>query len=77
MSEIETDDGPWKTRKTGVEMLQGEGYPLSLSEFNKICMRGEGPPVDAYFGKHELRKPETFLSWALSRLRPGKSKTAA
>jgi hypothetical protein len=43
MSEPADGDGPWLRRKTGVAELQAEGYPLSLSEFNKICMRGEGP----------------------------------
>jgi hypothetical protein len=77
MSETAGDE-PWMTRRQGVDWLNGDhGFPLSLSEFNKICMRGEGPPVDAYFGKHELRKPRTFLNWALSRLRPGKTKAAA
>jgi hypothetical protein len=76
MSEPADGDGPWLRRKTGVAELQAEGYPLSLSEFNKICMRGEGPPVDAMWGKTELRKPQTFKNWALSRLKPGNNKAA-
>jgi hypothetical protein len=78
MLETAREVRPRMTRRQGVEWLNNvHGIRLTWSHFNKLCMRGEGPPVDEYFGKQELRKPETFLNWALSRLRPGKTKAAA
>jgi hypothetical protein len=48
--------------------LRELGYPVGDSTFVKICARGDGPPVDAWYGNRPLRKPETAITWAKARL---------
>jgi hypothetical protein len=66
-------------------LLQGEigpflrerGIPIGDSTVDKLCVpasvaEGKGPPVDFYWNRRPLRKPETVLTWATGRLRPAR-----
>jgi len=61
------------------EFLISEGFPLGESTFEKICMpsRGEGPEVEAWWGRRPLYRPTRGLEWAKSRLRKSPEKGAA
>jgi hypothetical protein len=77
MTETAGEVRPRMTRRQGVAWLnEVHGIPLTLSTFNKLASQGLGPPVDEYWGKLELRTPQTWLEWGLSRLRPGKTQAA-
>jgi hypothetical protein len=57
--------------------LRARGIPIGDSTVEKLCMpasvaEGKGPPVDFYWNKRPLRKPETVLMWANGRLRPAR-----
>ena len=66
------------TRSELREFLNSEGFPLGESTFEKICMpsRGEGPPIEFFWGNRPLSKPERGLEWARSRLSQTKRRTA-
>ena len=69
---------PLMTRSELREFLNSEGFPLGESTFEKICMpsRGEGPPIEFFWGNRPLYKPERGLAWARSRLSQTKRRTA-
>jgi len=69
---------PLMTRSELREFLNSEGFPLGESTFEKICMpsRGEGPPIEFFWGNRPLYKPERGLEWARSRLSQTKRRTA-
>ena len=72
------DEPPRLTRRQGVAFLRDKhGIPITFSHFAKLCMAGEGPEPDEYWGRYELFAPTTLVRWAHKRLRPGKSRTAA
>ena len=70
---------PLMTRSELREFLISEGFPLGESTFEKICMpsRGEGPEVEAWWGRRPLYRPTRGLEWAKSRLRKSPEKGAA
>jgi len=57
--------------------LREHGIPIGDSTVEKLCVpasvaEGKGPPVDFYWNKRPLRKPETVLTWATGHLRPAR-----
>ncbi len=50
------DADPLLTRKAVVADLCSVGIPLSFSRLEKLCMVGEGPPVDCDWGKRPLTR---------------------
>jgi hypothetical protein len=57
--------------------LREQGIPIGDSTVEKLCTpasvaEGKGPPVDFYWNRRPLRKPETVLTWATGRLRPAR-----
>jgi hypothetical protein len=62
------------TKEEAVAYLRDEvGIPMTMSVFSKVTMPsrpGEGPPVDAHWGRRPLWKGRTLRSWAMSRIVP-------
>jgi hypothetical protein len=61
------------TRGQAAEFLKDRGYPISLSTLRKLSMPscGCGPPIDCWFGKRPLYRPNDLIEWAEARCRPG------
>lgn len=61
---------PRMTRKQLGAFLRANGYPISDSVLNKISApsKGEGPPIDSWWGSRPLYDPDEGLTWAESRL---------
>ena len=70
MADRETldDVDPLLTRKAVVADLCSVDIPLSFSRFEKLCMLGEGPPVDCYWGKRPLTRRSNVRKWAEERM---------
>jgi hypothetical protein len=62
------DADPLLTRKAVVADLCSVGIPLSFSRLEKLCMVGEGPPVDCYWGKRPLTRRSNARKWAQERM---------
>jgi hypothetical protein len=73
-----SDKLPRLTRQQAVAFLNQNGFPISLSTLERLCMpsRGEGPPVDLVFNGRPLYRPDDVLAWAEARSQPG-TKVAA
>jgi hypothetical protein len=58
--------------------LNSEGFPLGESTLEKLCMpsRGEGPPIECFWGNRPLYRPDRGLDWAKSRLTPTRIRKA-
>jgi hypothetical protein len=67
------------TRAQLRDFLNSRGFPLGEGTFDKLCMpkRGEGPPVDAWWGRRPLYRPSRGLEWAKSRLCKSREKGTA
>jgi hypothetical protein len=63
--------GRLMTRRQIVELLNNHGFPISLSNMNKLCMPSlaEGPEPEGGWGKNHLYDPDKVLRWARSRFR--------
>jgi hypothetical protein len=59
------------TRKQSVALLNENGFPISMSLMNKLCMPSldEGPRPEGGWGKNHLYDPDKVLRWARSRFR--------
>ena len=69
MSISTEDDDPLVTRKAGVQYCREEdGLPITRSFVDKAAMRGEGPPVEGYWGKIHLHRRSKFVAWAKSHI---------
>lgn len=67
-SEILDDTDPLLTRAAIAEDLRGVGVPISDSKLEKLCMGGQGPPVDCYWGKRPLTRRSNARKWAEERM---------
>ena len=80
MSDLVTSSPPKPllTREELRQYINDAGIPLGASTFEKLCMpsRGEGPPIEFFWGNRPLYKPERGLAWARSRLSQTKRRTA-
>ena len=67
-----TDNPPLLTREQLRQRLNAQGYPISASYFNKVCLPSVngGPPVAKQWGKRPLYDLDAALAWAESRCRP-------
>jgi len=69
MTPLTNDDLPLLTRRDGARFIRETlGLPLSKSTIDKKAMRGQGPPIAAYWGKRELYSRKALTEWALSHL---------
>jgi hypothetical protein len=64
------------TAREAVRFLNERGYPLSISNFVKMCKPsgprgGQGPPPIGKFGRHHLWNEATLIEWAEERARAG------
>jgi hypothetical protein len=61
---------PLLTRKELRAYINSQGIPLGASTLEKLAMpsRGEGPPIECFWGNRPLYKPERGLEWAKGRL---------
>jgi hypothetical protein len=68
-----TTNPPLLTRAQATEFLNEHGYPITKRYFAKLCLPGssEAPTVKCWWGPFALYEPETLLSWAQQRCRPG------
>jgi hypothetical protein len=63
------ENDPLLTREAVVDDLRGLGLPLSFSRLEKLCMAGEGPPVECWWGKRPLSRRSKSRAWAEERLK--------
>lgn len=63
------DDDPLLTRSGVVQDLRSVGVPISESRMEKLCMAGQGPPVDCYWGKRPLTRRSKGRAWAEERMK--------
>ena len=58
------------TAEQGIALLNERGFPITLSTFEKLDSPavGDGPPVDAWWGRRKLRRADTLVAWAQARL---------
>jgi hypothetical protein len=65
------------TRRQAAEFLGERGYPIRFSTLAKLSApsRGEGPPVDCWFGRRPLYRPNALIDWADARCRPAEPVT--
>lgn len=65
-------------RKALGEALRQRGIPISDSTLNKMCApsRGDGPPVDGWWGPYPLYDLDAGIAWAEGRLRPERETVA-
>jgi hypothetical protein len=61
---------PLLTREELRQYINDAGIPLGASTLEKLCMpsRGEGPPIECFWGNRPLYKPDHGLEWARGRL---------
>jgi hypothetical protein len=66
------------TRRQLAEFLTQAGFPTSYSTLTKYCSPAinVGPPVEAYWGRLPMHRPDRALAWAKGRLRPATSAAA-
>jgi hypothetical protein len=66
---------PRLTRKQLSEFLRAQGYPISKSVLDKLCMPSlnQGPPAAAWWGTRPLYDPDQAIAWAEQRLRPARA----
>jgi hypothetical protein len=66
---IESKSSPLLTREQVRLRLNEQGFPLTASYFNKICLpsRNAGPPIAKWWGKRPLYDLGAALDWAESR----------
>ena len=59
------------TRRELAALLTDNGYPISKSTLDKLCMpsRNEGPPIEGFWGNRALHDPDRGLTWAKKRFR--------
>jgi hypothetical protein len=59
------------TREQLRQFLIEEGYPITAGTMNQMCApaRGEGPPVEGYWGRRAVYDFRKGLEWARGRLR--------
>jgi hypothetical protein len=59
------------TREQLRQFLVSEGYPLTRGTFDQLCApaRGEGPPIEGYWGQRAIYDFTKGLAWARGRLR--------
>ena len=78
-SELLSDTDPLLTPKGAAEDLRKCGCRISASWFEKLSARGEGPPIDGWWGRTPMRKRSTVRAWAERRMqaRQPSSKTLA
>jgi hypothetical protein len=60
------------TRDQLLDLLNANGIPIGHSTLVKLCAPscGEGPPIEAWWGKRPLYSAKKGLAWAYARLRP-------
>ena len=60
------------TRDQLLDVLNANGIPIGRSTLVKLCAPscGQGPPIEAWWGKRPLYSPKKGLAWAYARLRP-------
>jgi len=57
------------TRKTGVELANETGIPLTVGGVNKDAMNGRGPKPFGKLGPAEIYTVEEFMRYAVDRVR--------
>lgn len=59
------------TRSQLGKFLRQQGFPIGESTLDKLCApsRGEGPPVEKWWGSRPLYTEEGGLAWAMARTR--------
>jgi hypothetical protein len=62
---------PYMTRRQLAHFLSENGFPISKSTLDKLCMTscGEGPPAEGYWSNKALYSPDKALIWAKRRFR--------
>ncbi len=65
----ETTKAVLLTREQVRQRLIDNGYPISASYFNKVCLpsRNAGPPVSKLWGRRPLYDLNAALAWAEAR----------
>jgi hypothetical protein len=65
------DDGeePRLTRDALAKRLTEAGYPTTVGSLNTWTSQGEGPPVDAWWGRRPMYRWAPALAWAKARIR--------
>lgn len=65
-------DVKYITRPAVVQLLNEHGFPITLSYLNFLCSpaQGKGPPAAGRWGKVDVYRPDTALTWAVERLQP-------
>jgi hypothetical protein len=67
-----------RTRRQSTEFLSDHvGYPIKFRYFEKLCVEGNGPRVDRWFGKRALYREADLLAWAEARCTRGSNNEAA
>jgi hypothetical protein len=66
------------TRDQLLEVLNANGIPIGRSTLVKLCAPscGQGPPIEAWWGKRPLYSAKKGLAWAYARLRPARQHLA-
>jgi hypothetical protein len=70
------ENDPLLTRDAIVQDLRRLGIPLSFSRLEKLCMAGEGPPVECHWGKRPLSRRSKSRAWAEQRLKTTRQSVA-
>jgi hypothetical protein len=67
------------TREQLLQRLNGRGFPIKASYFNKLCLpsRNAGPPPAVWYGKRPLYRLEDALLWAESKCSTSRAGVAA
>ena len=63
-----SENDPLLTRSSLGGELRALGVPISDSTLEKLCMLGQGPPVDCYWGKRPLTRRSNARKWAEKRM---------
>ena len=64
------DSDPLLTRMQGHSFVRDElKLPISAAYWNKICLpsRGDGPPVEIYWGGRPMYRQSKLCTWSISR----------
>jgi hypothetical protein len=64
------DSDPRMTRAGLAKWLTDQGYPTTITSLNTWTSRGEGPPIDGWWGQRAMYQKGPCLEWAKSRFRP-------
>jgi hypothetical protein len=68
---MDNTDFPLVTRRAGIELVQRQlGIPLKKTVVNNAVAAGTGPTPVGRYGNCDLFRPNEFLDWARSLVKP-------